>query len=373
MIPLFKPSFSRLEEQAVIKTLRSGWIGSGPQTKAFEEKMAQLTNTKHAIATNSATAALHLSLLVSIKPGDEVISPSLTFVAANQAILHAGGKIVFADVNPRTLSANPKDILGKITYKTKAILVMHYGGHPVDLKPLIKVCRKKNIILIEDCAHAAGSYYHNQHVGGFGNFGCFSFAAIKNITTGDGGMVVTNNKKQAKQMRQLAWSGISSSTWSRYQNKARKSYKWQYNVNQLGFKYQMNDIAASIGLVQLKRLRATNLKRRQITKRYNQAFKNISWLKIPQVYPWAKSSHHNYFIKVNKNIRNKLIDHLNQTGISANVHYLPNHKYKMFKQFPANLPITNKVWQQIVLLPIYPDLTKSDQNKIIKTVKSFKP
>ena len=371
MIPLFKPCLGEKEEQAVVKTLRSGWLGNGPQALALERNLAKLTGTKYAVALNSATAALHLSLLTTIKPGDEVISSSLTFVAANQAILQAGGKIVFADCDEASLSTDAGDVIKKISAKTKAIIVTHYGGRPADLKPLVKICRQKKIALIEDCAHAAGSYYRGKHVGGFGTVGCFSFAAIKNITTGDGGMVVTNSKILADRIRHLAWSGISSSTWLRYGQK-RKSHKWEYDVTDLGFKYQMNDIAASIGLVQFDKLNQTNGRRAKITKRYDQAFKKIDWIKLLNDRPENKSSHHNYVIKVDQKIRDRLIDYLNQAGISANVHYLPNHYYKMFAAFPHQVPVTETVWRQIVLLPIFPDLTLADQNKIIATVRAFK-
>ena len=369
MIPLFKPALGKEEERAIIKTLRSGWLGNGPQSAEFESKMAKLTQTKYTVALNSATAALHLAFLTSIKPGDEVISPSLTFVAANQAILLAGGKIVFSDCDSDTLSSDPQDILQKITVKTKAILILHYGGHRADMKPLLSVCRQRKITLIEDCAHACGSLYCGRSVGSWGNLGCFSFAAIKNLTCGDGGMVVTNNRPKADRIRYLAWSGISSSTWKRYSS--GKAHKWDYDVTALGYKYQMNDIAAGIGLVQFNKLKQNNLKRKLIFKRYNREFKKLKWIKIPEVKSWARSSHHNYFIKVNRKIRNKLIDYLNNKGISANVHYLPNHKYQLFSRFPHHVPVTEKVWQEIVLLPIFPDLTDQDQEYIIKTVYDF--
>ena len=373
MIPLFKPCLGKKEEQAVIKTLRSGWLGNGPQALALEQKLAQLTGTKYAVALNSATAALHLSLLTTIKPGDEVISSSLTFVAANQAILQAGGKIVFADCDEFTLSTDTADVIKKISVKTKAVIVTHYGGMPADLQPLVKICRQKKIALIEDCAHAAGSYYRGKHVSGFGTVGCFSFAAIKNITTGDGGMVVTNSKILAERIRHLAWSGISSSTWVRYvQDQPKAGRKWEYDVTDLGFKYQMNDLAASIGLVQFDKLNQTNGRRAKITERYNRALAKPDWIELPAAKPGMKSSHHNYVIKVDARIRDRLIDYLNQAGISANVHYLPNHLYKMFRQFPHDVPVTDRVWRQIVLLPIFPDLSLSDQNKIMAAVRAFK-
>lgn len=369
MIPLFKPSLGREEERAVVATLRSGWLGNGPQALELEKKMARLTGTKYAVALNSATAGLHLSLLASIKPGEEVISTSLTFVAANQAVLLAGGKIVFADCDPKTLSTDTADVVKKISPKTKAVIVTHYGGRPAELLALVRICRRKKIVLIEDCAHACGSYYHGRSVGGWGTIGCFSFAAIKNLTTGDGGMVVTNYKKLEERIRHLAWSGISSSTWKRYSGK--KGYKWEYDVTDLGYKYQMNDIAASIGLAQFKKLSRTNTRRRQIAGRYSRAFAKVSWIKLLTDRPETISSCHNYVILVPQSIRNRLIGCLNQKGIAANVHYLPNHYYKMFAKFRHRVPVTEKIWRQIVLLPIFPDLTKNDQNRIIETVLSF--
>ena len=216
MIPVFKPSLDSKEINAVSQVLKSGWIGNGPKTKEFERNFLSFIDSKYGVAVNSATAAIHLAVLSSrIKEGDEVITPSLTFVATNHPILMQKAVPVFCDIDYDTLCSDPKDIEKKITPKTKAIIVVHYGGHPVDLDPIVRLCKDRKLILIEDCAHATGSYYKNRHVGTFGDFSCFSFAAIKNLTTGDGGMLVGSSKKTIEHARTLAWSGISESTWER--------------------------------------------------------------------------------------------------------------------------------------------------------------
>lgn len=370
MIPLFKPSLGEEEIEAVSQVLRSGWIGNGPKTQQFEKEFLKYINGKNCVATNSASAALHLALLsLNIKKGDEIITPSLTFVATNHPILMVGGIPVFCDVEKDTLCADPEDILKKITKKTKAIIVVHYGGHPVNMAPLLKICKEKNIALIEDCAHGAGSFYNNIHVGNFGSFGCFSFAAIKNLTTGDGGMIVGKDKKIVEKARTLAWSGISQSTWERSKE---KTLKWQYNVTSVGWKYQMNDIAAAIGLIQLKKLEKNNKERKKITEQYNNAFKDISWIETPMVKPYATSSYHNYVIKVPEKIRDSLSDFLAEKGISTSVHYMPSHYYPMYSKYKTKTPITNIVWKKILLLPIFPGLIKKDLNYIIDSIIKYK-
>lgn len=371
MIPVFRPSLGYEEIGAVSEVLKSGWIGNGPKTKEFENNFLSLIGAKYAVAVNSATAAIHLAAVLSkLKEGDEVITPSLTFVATNHAIIMQKAVPVFCDVEYDTLCSDPKDIEKKITPKTKAIIIVHYGGHPVYLDPIIKLCKDKNLILIEDCAHAAGSYYKNKHVGTFGDFSCFSFAAIKNLTTGDGGMLVGSSKKNIEYARALSWSGISQSTWERAKG---KKLKWQYNVVSVGWKYQMNDIAAAIGLLQLKKLNKNNKKREKITKLYNEELKNISWIELPVVKNFAKSSYHNYVIKVPEKVRDKLSDFLASKGIATSVHYMPSHCYSLYKKFKAYVPITDRVWRKILLLPIFPDLSVKDQDKVIDAIKSFNP
>lgn len=370
MIPVFKPSLGKEEERAVREVLKTGWIGNGPKTAEFEQKFLKFTVGRFDVALNSASAAIHLATLCSnIKEGDEVITPSFTFVATNHPILMQKATSVFCDIEPDTLCADPVDIEQKITKKTRAIIVVHYGGHPVDLAPIVALCRERKITLIEDCAHATGSYYKNKHVGTFGDFGCFSFAAIKNLTTGDGGMLIGRSKAKIERARTLAWSGISRSTWER----AKKgSLKWRYNVEGVGWKYQMNDIAAAIGLIQLKKLKTNNLKRKKITDRYNQALSHISWIETPVVRPFAKSSHHNYVIKVPEKIRDRLSSYLAQNGIATSVHYMPSHYYMLYSKYSHQVPVTEKVWKKILLLPIFPDLFLNDQEFIIDIVKKFR-
>ena len=370
MIPLFRPTLDQREVKAVTAVLRSGWIGSGPKVEEFETKFARFVGAKYAVAVTSASSALQLAFQgVALEPGSEVISPSLTFIATNHAILLNNLTPVFCDVDPDTFCADPADIATRITPQTRAVIVMHYGGHPVDLNPLVKLCRRHKLYLIEDCAHATGSYYRGKHVGTFGTLGCFSFAAIKNLTTGDGGMIVTDNRQLADRLRRLRWSGISKDTWRRA---GAQKYSWEYDVVAVSGKPQMNDIASAIGLVQLIKLNANNHTRYRLTHRYNQALKGLPWLKTPIIKPWAKSSHHNYVIKVASSIRNKLVDHLTGRGITTSVHYLPSHHYRLYRRFKTQLPVTEKVWREILLLPLFPTLTYPQQDQIITAIRQFK-
>lgn len=371
MIPVFRPALAQAEVDAVTKVILSGWLGSGPETEKFEKKFLSFIGGRYGVAVNSASAALHLALLAAkVTKGDEVITPSLTFVATNNPILMVGARPVFCDVARDTLCADPQDIEKKITKRTKAIIIVHYGGHPVEIDPVRKLCKRKGIFLIEDCAHAVGTYYKGRHVGTFGDFGCFSFAAIKNITTGDGGMLVGKNKEAIAYARSLAWSGISHSTWERARG---KKMKWQYNVIAVGWKYQMNDIAAALGIIQLDRLKENNRKREEITYQYNRALANIPWIETPVVKEYAKSSYHNYVIKVPARLRDAVSEYLGRHGIATSVHYVPSHHYRIFSNFPHNVPVTEKVWKQILLLPIFPNLSIGEQKKVIDALQSFNP
>ncbi|MCL4458576.1 MAG: DegT/DnrJ/EryC1/StrS family aminotransferase [Chloroflexi bacterium] len=370
MIPVFKPSVDEEELEALREVLASGWIGLGPKTKEFEQQFANYIGTKYAVGFNSATAALHMSVVISnLGPGDEVISPSLTFISTNHVILYVGATPVFADIEEDTLCVSPADIERKITAKTRAIMVVHYGGHPCDMDPIMEIARARGITVIEDAAHACGSEYKGRKAGTLGNLGCFSFHAVKNLTTGEGGMITTNSEEEAKRLLKLRWMGITKDTWKRSETGER--YSWYYEVEEVGFKNHMSDIAAAIGIIQLRKLAQSNARRRQIVKQYSEAFADLDWLQTPVEKEWAKSACHNYVVKVEK--RDRFMAHLQEAGIASSVHYIPNHHYAMYKQYSADVPLTERVWTKLVTLPLYPDLTASDSDRIITAVRSFKP
>jgi perosamine synthetase len=371
-IPLFKPSMGKEEEQAVIKTLRSGWIALGPKTEEFEQKFAKYVGAKHAIALNSATAALHLALIVSdVKRGDEVILPALTFASDAEVVLMVGAKPVFADIDPHTLNIDPHAIEKKITKKTKAIIVVHYGGQPCEMDEINAIGKKQGIPIIEDAAHAAGSLYKGKKIGSSANITCFSFQAVKNLSTGDGGMITTPDAAADKRLRSLRWCGINKSTHERV---TPGGYRWDYDItDEGGFKYHMNDIAASLGLVQLKKLDANNDKRREVIKIYDAAFKGSKkYIPVVQL-PSRKTSPHNYCILLQGIDREALISYLIDQGISTGVHYKPLYHHPRYKKYGSrkDTPITESVWPQILLLPLHAQMTTVDAKRVAKAVLAF--
>jgi len=359
----------KAEIEAVAEVLRSGWIGLGPKTEEFARKFAAYIGTKHAVALNSGTAALQLALNVLGINSGEVITSPLTFISTAQVILYNQAQPVFADIQEDTLNLDPEDIKRKITPETKAIIPVHYGGHPCEMEEIRNLAKEHNLYLIEDAAHACGAEYKGKKAGTLGDMGCFSFHAVKNLATGDGGMITTNDKEAHEKLLKLRWLGINKSTYQR----ESKGYNWYYEVEDVGFKMHMNDITAAIGLVQLEKLEKMNLKRRQIVKRYNQAFANLDYLETPVEKDYVKSALHNYVIKVERGDRNELIGYLADKGISAGVHYMPLYLHPVYKKLGIKgvCPVADKVWQKLVTLPLYPDLTGEEVAKVIEAVKSF--
>ena len=369
MIPVFKPSYTKEEIAAVTKTIKSCWWGAGPQVEKFEEEFKNYIGTKHAVALNSGTAALHLAIkALNLPKNSEIIVPAITFISTAFAPLYNGHKVVFADVDELTMNIDLNDAKKKITKNTKAIIPVHYGGYSCDMDELEYLRDRYDLFIIEDAAHAAGAKYGKRKIGTVGDISCFSFHAVKNMSTGDGGMAVTDNKEYADKIRKLRWLGIDKETHKRTN---KDQYSWEYLIDDVGYKFQMNDIMASLGRVQLKRLDTMNKKRRSLTKIYNEAFENVSWIKVPWEKENCYSSCHNYVIKVRKD-RNKLMEYLKEKGISTGVHYLPLYKHPVFKGANAKCPGAERVWKKIITLPLYPDMTKKQQDYVIKSVSGFK-
>lgn len=367
MIPVFKPCYGEEELEALKEPFSTGWIGLGPKTKEFEEKFASFIGTDYAVGVNSATAGLHLALKVAGVDGKEVITTPMTFVSTNMAILYNNGLPVFADIEADTLNIDVEDIERKISSKTRAIIVVHYGGHACDMDPIIKLARDHKLKVIEDAAHACGGEYKGEKLGSIGDIGCFSFHAVKNLATGDGGMITVHNSEYDSRLRKLRWLGISKDTWNR--SEIENKYSWFYTVEELGYKYHMNDITAAIGLVQLEKLERLNQRRREIVRTYNENFAELDWLQTPVEKEYAKSACHNYVVKVED--RDRFIQHLQDHGISASVHYFPNHLYDLFKDYRSSLPVTENVWKKIVTLPLFPGLTDTDIGRIVDVVRKF--
>lgn len=370
MIPVFRPSIGPEEIAAVTEVMQSGWLGLGPKTAEFESALADYFGVEHVVAVNSGTAALHLAVeLLNLEPGDEVIVPTITFVSTAHVVEYCGGTVVFADVNEDTLSLNLDDVERKISDNTRAIIPVHYGGHPVDLDRLKAITSGRDITIIEDAAHACGAYYKGQRIGSTSPLTCFSFHAVKNLTCGEGGAVATNDDVWAKKLREQRWMGISKDTYTR--SARDRVYAWQYWVNDLGHKYHMNDMAAAMGLVQLKRLEENNRARRAVAERYTEAFADCGWIDTPTEHTDVFSSWHIYCIQVPD--RDRLVGHLKRHNIAPGVHYYPVHMHPYYAKSNAQCPIAEEVWKRIMSLPVYPDMSDAQVDRVIDAVLAFEP
>jgi len=374
-IPVFKPSMGKEECDIVNEVIKSGWIGMGPKTKQFEKEFAEYIKSKYAVSFNSATAALHLALKVlDIKKGDEIITTPMTFASTTESILYNNAVPVFADIDYGTMNIDPKSIERKITKKTKAILIVHFGGHSCDMDKIMKIAKKNKLIIIEDAAHACGGCYGGKYkgkkIGSLGNITCFSFHAVKNLAMGDGGMITCNNEDTINKLKRIRWLGISKDTYQRSDGK----YKWDYDIVEEGYKYHTNDISASIGIIQLHKLDWMNNKRRGICSLYDSIFRKMKTpIDIPKISKSILHARHNYVIKLPDNIdREELIQYMSQKKISLGVHYKPIYFHPRYSKLnKKDTPITEKIWKRIVTLPVYPDLKKPEAKEIAKLINAF--
>lgn len=374
-IPFHKAYIKQEEIDEVTKTLKSGWLTMGPQTLEFEKQFSAFCGAKHAVAVNSCTAALHLSLAaIGLKEGDEVIIPDMTFTATGEVVSYFKAKTVIIDVSEKDLLITPKAVEKAISPRTKAIIPVHYAGQSCDMDALKEICDKNNLYLIEDAAHALPASYKNKKIGSIGDMTCFSFYATKTLTTGEGGMICTNNDEWAEKMRVLRLHGISKDAWKRYD----KGTAWFYEVVDAGFKYNMTDIQAAMGLVQLKRVEWMRNQRQRIAELYSSLFATVDEIDVLTTYPEREHAWHLFVILLDidklKISRDDFIRKLYEKGINTSVHFIPLHFHPYYKKTlhlkNEQFPISTNLFHRIISLPIYPDLNNEQVKKIAEIIKT---
>ncbi len=369
----FSPPFIGEEEiSEVMGTLRSDWITTGPKTRRFEEEFAKLTHAPAALAVSSATDAMLVGLAtLGIGPGDEVITTPMTFCSTVHVIEHMGARPVLVDVDPDTLNIDPDAVLRAVTPRTRAIMPVHLYGHPCDMDTLLDIAAKHGLDIVEDAAHALPAKYKGRAIGGIGTFTAFSFYATKNLTTAEGGML-TGSPELIEKARLWSLHGMSRDAYKRYSAEG----SWYYEVVRPGFKCNMTDIQASLGLQQLKKLSAFQARRREIVTAYNEAFAKIAALEIPVERTEVESALHLYVIRLNLSRlaidRAKFIEELKVRGIGTSVHFIPIHLHPYYRDKygykPEDFPVAYENFKRIVTLPLYPRLSDRDVERVIEAV-----
>ena len=370
------PSIVEAEVEEVVASLRSGWLGTGPKVARFESDFAAYKGlpSMNAAAVNSCTAALHVSLIAAgLGPGDEVITTPMTFCATVNAIVHSGATPVLADIDPVTMNIDSEKVEAKITSRTRAIVLVHFAGRPCNMDALLLVAERHNLCVIEDCAHAVETEYKGKKVGTLGHFGCFSFYVTKNMTTGEGGMVIARDEDAIGRVKMLALHGMSQDAWHRFSDSGFKHYQ----VLECGFKYNMMDLQAAIGIHQLARLEQNWQRRRQIWDRYQQAFAELPIVCPEQPEPMTRHAYHLYTLLVDEQEsrldRDTFLNEITQENIGVGVHYLsiPEHPYyqKTFGWHPSDYPNALRVGRQTVSLPLSAKLTDKDVDDVIVAVR----
>ena len=369
------PAIGAEEIRAVTETLESGWLTSGTKIKRFEDDFAEYVGSKHAVAVNSGTAALHLALdAIGIRQDDEVIVPTMTFTATAEVVLYFKAKPVLVDCQRDTLNLDPNQIEAAITSKTKAIIPVHFGGQPCDMTPILEIAKAHKLYVVEDAAHALPASYEGKKMGTIGDITCFSFYATKTITTGEGGMATTENSEWAERMRMMSLHGISHDAWKRY----TKEGSWYYEVHCPGFKYNLTDIAAAIGIEQLKKCNQFWEVRKRIATIYDEAFANLPEIQLSFCRSNMQHAWHLYVIQLAlerlRINRNDFIEALREKGIGTSVHFIPLHLHPYYRDKfgykPADFPNASSAFERIVSLPIYPKMTEPDTEKVIAAVSN---
>jgi dTDP-4-amino-4,6-dideoxygalactose transaminase len=369
-IPLSDIDFDEAESLAVQSVLKSRWLTMGKVTQEFEATFAAHVQAKHAIAVTNATAALHLACLaLGLGPGDEVIVPSLTFVATANAVRYVGATPIFADIiSSDDLNISPKAIKSLVNARTRAIIVVHYAGYSCDMEAILSIAKQHNLFVIEDAAHAVGSELDGRPLGTWGDVGCFSFFSNKNMTTGEGGMMTTNNDDLAQKLNRLRSHGMTSLTWDRH-----KGHAYSYDVIDLGYNYRIDEIRAAIGLAQLSKVERNNERRRSLTQVYRDALQELApQVAVPFQSHMGKTSAHIMPILLPQETKRKeFIDSMKENGIQTSIHYPPIHTFTAYQDTMSwDLPVTEDVAKREITLPLYPAMSNDDVVVVVSAIQA---
>lgn len=369
MIPYGRQTIEEDDIQAVVDVLRSDYLTTGPKIAEFEKMVADYVGAKYAVAISNGTSALHAACFAAgIQPGDEVITTPLTFAASSNCVLYCGGTPVFADVDLKTYNIDPEDIRRKITDKTKAIIAVHLAGQPCDMDEIHKIAKEHDLLVIEDGAHALGSVYKGKKVGTLSDMTTFSFHPVKPITTGEGGMIVTDNEELYQKMMLFRSHGIT-----RDENlMTRNDGPWFYQQLDLGYNYRITDIQCALGCSQMKKLDRFLARRKEIVARYNEAFADCENIITPYQLPETESGWHLYIVQVKNCDRKKVFESLREQGIAVNVHYIPVYLHPYYQEHgykDVHCKNAEEVYSHIISLPLYPTLTEEQQQYVIETLK----
>lgn len=370
-IPYGRQYIDEEDINGVVNILKSDYLTTGPTIAEFEKEFAKKVGAKYAVAVSNGTAALHVACMAAgIGEGDEVITTPITFAASSNCVLYCGGTTVFADIDPVTYNIDPEDVERKITDKTKAIIPVHYTGQPCDMDRIHEIAKKHNLLVIEDAAHALGASYKGKMVGSISDMTTFSFHPVKHITTGEGGMITTNNEELYNKLILARTHGIT-----RKEDLLNENHgPWYYEQLELGYNYRITDIQASLGITQLAKLDSFIKRRKEIVAKYNEAFKDVDGIEIPRQLEGADSAWHLYVIKVNKDIRKDMFEYLREQGIGVNVHYIPVYTFPYYRNHgyvDTKCDNAENLYSQIISLPIYYSLTDEQQDYVIEKVKGY--
>ena len=376
LLPFHTPDVGDEEIAEVVDVLRSGWLTTGPKVREFEQEFAAKVGAQHAVAVNSCTAALHLSLeAAGLREGDEVIIPTMTFAATAEVVAYFKARPVLIDCLQDTLNLDTDRIEEAITSKTRAIIPVHFAGHPCDMMRIRSIARSHKLHVIEDAAHAFPARYQGKMVGSIGDSTCFSFYATKNITTGEGGMVTTDNAEWAARVRMMSLHGLSRDAWNRYSTQG----SWYYEILSPGFKYNLTDMAAGVGLAQLKKCDRFWKARERYASLYNEGFRDLPEIICPQAANHVQHAWHLYVIQLDLGRlrigRNEFVDRLQRAGIGSSVHFIPLHLHPYYREMwgyqPNDLPVASMVFHRILSLPLYSKMSEDDVNRVIATVRNL--